>query len=264
MTNEIRMYMKEIKLSAIIIAKNAENIIKECLQSVSFCDEILIIDGGSTDNTNVIAEKFNAKIIKGSDLNFAEQRNIGLRHAKGQWILYVDTDERVSDDLKKEIIKFISPGDSIASLQNDIVAFKINRQNYYFGNHPWPKIEKLERLFKKSALKEWYGALHESAKVEGEVGELSGLLIHYTHQDLSDMVNKTNQWSVVEAELRFNHSHPAMMQWRFFRVMLTTFYDSYFKQSGWKAGTAGLVESIYQSFSMFVTYAKLWELQNKI
>ena len=147
--------------------------------------------------------------------------------------------------------------------RNDAVAYKISRQNFYLGNHPWPKIEKLERLFEKSSLTEWYGTLHESPKVEGKIGDMDGLLLHYTHRDLSSMLAKTIIWSDAEARLRFDAHHPPMTWWRFPRVMLTAFWDSYIKQQGFKAGSMGLIESLYQAFSIFVTYAKLWELQQK-
>ena len=75
------------------------------------------------------------------------------------------------------------------------------------------------------------------------------------------MLNKTIEWSSAEAMLRYNAGHPQMTWWRFPRVMLTAFFDSYIKQQGFRAGAIGLIESIYQSFSIFITYAKLWELQ---
>jgi glycosyltransferase involved in cell wall biosynthesis len=245
------------KLSAIIIAKNAEELIEDCLKSVGFCDEIIVVDGGSTDKTNDIAKKFGAKIIPGKKENFAEKRNIGLKNAKGEWILYVDTDERVSKELQLQITKY--------ELKNPkFSAYKIKRKNFYFGKHEWPYIEILERLFKRDSLEKWEGELHESPVVSGEIGELDGFLFHYTHRDITSMLEKTIVWSQVEAELRFKSHHPQMTWWRFPRVMFTGFYDSYIKQQGYKAGTAGLVESIYQAFSMFITYARLWEMQKKV
>ncbi len=77
------------------------------------------------------------------------------------------------------------------------------------------------------------------------------------------MVNKTNTWSDTEAKLRLEAKHPQITWWRFPRVMTTAFVDSFFRQKGYKAGTAGIIESIYQSFSMFITYAKLWEMQEE-
>lgn len=244
-----------MKLSAVIIAKNAEDLLEDCLKSIDFCDEVIVVDAGSVDNTASLAKKLGARVVKGSDGNFSEQRNIGLKEAKGEWVLYVDTDERVSVELKKSILQ---------AVQGKIfVAFRIKRQNFYLGNNPWPKIEKLERLFKKTHLEGWYGRLHETARVKGEIGELDGLLLHYTHRDLASMLSKTILWSKTEAELRLSAHHPKIVSWRLIRVMITGFSDSYIKQGGWKAGTMGLIESVYQSYSMFVTYARLWELQQK-
>ena len=245
-----------MKLSAIIIAKNAEDLIVDCIESVEFADEIIVVDNNSTDRTADIGKRMGAKVIKEETDNFALQRNRGLKEAKGEWVLYIDTDERVTAAMKDEILKTIVGNSPFA-------AYRLTRQNFYLGHHPWPKQEHLERLFKRSHLKEWYGKLHESPRVEGKVGDLSSLLLHYTHRDLTSMLSKTIQWSQVEAQLRMDAHHPPMTWWRFFRVMGTGFYDSYIKQKGYKAGTVGLIESMYQAFSMFVTYARLWELQQK-
>jgi glycosyltransferase involved in cell wall biosynthesis len=246
------------KISGIIIAKDAENLIADCLDSLSFCDEIIVVDNESEDRTCEIAEKMGAKVFAHqlSD-DFSELRNFGLKKAMDEWILYVDADERVTPLLRDEIIR------SANNLINKYAGFRVQRKNFYFGNHEWPYIEKLERFFKKDKLDGWYGKLHESPKVKGEIGELEGYLLHYTHKDLKSMLEKTIKWSKVEAELRFKSGHPKMTWWRFPRVMLTAFFDSYIKQGGWKVGTVGLMEGMYQSFSIFVTYARLWEMQQE-
>ena len=244
------------KISAVVIAKNAEGLIAECLETIKFCDEVIVIDSCSNDLTIQVSEKLGARVFEISGADFSQMRNLGLQKAIGEWILYVDTDERVSRELKSSIKDQISKTDEFA-------AFKIKRKNFYLGGHEWPYIEKLERLFRKDKLKGWYGKIHESPTVEGKIGILDGFLLHYTHRDLSSMLNKTIEWSETEAELRFKNNHPKMSFWRFPRVMLTAFFDSYIKQRGYKAGVAGLIESIYQSFSIFITYARLWELQNK-
>lgn len=247
------------RISAIILTKNAEDLIADCIDSVSFCDEVIVIDDNSTDRTPDLSRHMGAQVYTDPASSFAEKRNFGLKKAKGKWVFYIDSDERVTPELKKSIEKIIGKE------RSGVSAYKIKRKNYYFGKHEWPYIEKLERLFKKSKLQEWYGALHETPKVDGLVEDIEdGFLVHYTHRDLTSMVEKTNNWSEVEAELRLKSHHPKMSAWRFFRVMLTAFYNSYVKQEGWRAGTAGLVESIFQAFSMFITYAKLWEKQNKI
>lgn len=245
-----------IKISAIIIAKNEENLIADCLDSVSFCDEIIVVDNGSIDRTPEIAKKMSAKVYSLETNDFSKMRNLGLTKASGEWIFYIDADERVSKQLQNSIKTTL-----FSAVNQTQSAYKIKRKNFYFGNHEWPYIEKLERLFKKSKLRGWYGQLHESPNINGEVGEIDGCLFHYTHRNLTIMLKKTIEWSKIEAELRFKAEHPKMTWWRFPRVMLTAFFDSYVRQGGWKAGTVGLIESIYQSFSIFITYARLWELQ---
>ncbi len=246
-----------IKISAIVITRNAEDLIADCLDSLSFCKEIIVIDSQSEDRTREISEKMGAKVFEHASEDFSESRNFGLKKASGEWILYVDADERVNDDLKNAIIHLTKDSGSRQQLN----AYFLKRKNFYFGNHEWSHIEHLERLFKKDKLEGWYGKLHESPRIKGDIGELDGYLLHYTHKDLSSMVKKTIEWSKIEAELRFKSDHPKMSWWRFPRVMLTAFLDSYIRQGGWKIGTVGLIESLYQSFSIFVTYARLWEMQ---
>jgi len=244
------------KISAIILTRDAENLLADCLKSVKFCNEIIVVDAGSKDRTLGIAKNNGARIVNSEPNDYAESRNLGLKIAMYDWILYIDTDERVNSELAKNIKNAISSS-------SDIAAFKLKRKNFYFGNHEWPYIEKLERLFKKEHLKGWYGKIHESPVVEGKVGLLDGYILHYTHRDLSSMVEKTLEWSKIEAELRFKANHPKMSWWRFPRVMMSAFLNSYIKQKGYKAGFVGILESTYQSFSIFVTYARLWELQNR-
>lgn len=247
--------MTQQKITAVIIARNEEKMIGECLKSLSFVDRIFVVDNGSSDQTAKIAKKHGATVLRASTSDFSKLREIPLRKIKSGYVLYVDADERVSVELKREIKESMGA--------NGVVAYRIPRKNYYLGNFPWPTIEHPQRLFRREALKGWKGALHETPIVEGEVGDLIHPLYHYTHRDLSSMVEKTNQWSETEAMLRFQANHPPITWWRFPRVMLSAFFDAYIKQNGWRIGIAGLIESMYQSFSVFITYAKLWELQRQ-
>ena len=251
------------KISAIIIAKNEEAMLADCLDSLSFCDEIIVIDDNSTDRTFELATHLGAKVVETRNYSalresFAEKRNFGLRKAKNKWVLYVDADERISPELREQIELVV------ASRKSEYQAYRLQRKNFYLGNHEWTFVEKLERLFDKTALKGWYGDLHETAVVTGTIGELEGFLLHYTHRDLTSMLDKTIGWSKIEAGLRFKNNHPKMTWWRFPRVMLTSFWNSYVTQKGYAVGTAGLIESMYQAFSMFITYACLWEMQQRV
>jgi len=105
--------------------------------------------------------------------------------------------------------------------------------------------------------------VHETPTIKGAFGEIERPINHYTHRSLSQMVEKTNEWSEYEAELRIKAGHPEMTWWRFFRVIVTAFFKSYVFEKGYKNGTEGIIEAIYQSFSIFITYAKLWEMQRE-
>lgn len=247
------------RISAVIIAKDGEDLIVDCLESLSFCDEIVLIDGGSKDRTGEIAKKTGAKVYEYKSDDFSKMRNFGLEKANYEWIFYLDIDERVGNDLKEEIELKLRVNKNLDRFDY----YLIKRKNFYLGKYEWPHIEKLDRLFKKEKLKGWKGKLHESPDIEGKKGELNGFVLHYTHRDLESMLNKTIKWSEIDAKLRLNSNHPKMSWWRFPRVMLGGFTNSYVIQKGYKAGTAGLIESIYQAFSNFVTYARLWELQQE-
>lgn len=242
-------------ISAIVIAQNEEERIRECIENLSFCKEVVLVNNNSKDKTPQIAESLGAKVVDFESSDFSELRNFGLKQAGSDWVLYVDADEKLDEELKKELKSALN--------SEEYSSYFVRRKNFYLGNNEWPYIEKIQRLFKKDKLEGWFGQLHESPKIEGKTGELKGFLIHKTHRNLEEMVNKTNVWSEVEAMLRFNAGHPKMGWWRFPRVMLAAFFTSFIIQKGYKAKTAGLIESLYQSFSVFITYAKLWELQQE-
>lgn len=239
--------------SVIILAKNESARIKECISHVTWAKEVIVVDNGSTDETIHVAKQMNARVIELPGANFSELREAGAKTANGTWLLYVDADEIITKGLQEEIEK---------KMASSVPAYYISRSNVYLGKR-WPTKDKMVRLIRKDALVSWQGKLHEHPVIKGEIGDCVEPLIHNTHRTLSEMVEKTNEWSDIEAELRIHANHPKMSWWRFLRVMMTAFNDSFFKQQGWKAGTAGWVESIYQAFSMFITYAKLWERQQK-
>ena len=243
-----------LSLTAVIIAKNEEEMIAPALDSVSFAEEIIVVDNSSTDSTAEIAKKMGARVIRIDSNDFSELREAPLKKIKTEYVLYIDADERVSGELRDEIIKIIHENAHVS-------AYRIPRKNYFLGNHLWPQTEYLARLFRRSSLRGWQGDLHETAVFDGQSDQLLSPILHYTHRDFSSLVDKTHKWSVIEARLRFDAGHPPVVWWRFPRVMLKAFSNSYITQSGWKAGGVGLMESIFQAFSIFITYAKLWELQ---
>ncbi len=244
-------------ISAIIITYNEEDVLEDALKSLSgFADEIVLVDSNSTDKTQSIAQRYKAKIISHKLISFAEQRNVGLEHASGEFVFYLDADESLTSEFKTEALRVISNFEE----DSNIAGFYIKRKTYYF-NKDWGLTDRVQRLFFKKRLKSWYGDVHETPRVEGELLEISSPIIHSTHRNLSQMLEKTNKWSDIEAKLRFDSNHPRMSWWRFPRVMIPAFLKSYIQGKGYKNGTKGVIEGLFQAYSMFITYAKLWEMQ---
>lgn len=245
-------------ISAIVLTKNEEKLLDICLKSLSFADEIIVIDSGSTDKTLAIAEKYANRIEKVDFTNFSNLRNKGKELAKGNWLLYIDADEEIPLNLQKEIIEITADKG-----QKNTAGYFIERKNFYLGKE-WPKKDKMVRLISKDKLLKWTGDVHESPQMEnGSCGQLKNYLLHRTHNSLEEMLTNTNSWSEFEAQARFKANHPEIVWWRIPRMMVSYFWDYYYTQRGYKVGTIGLIESIYQSFSVFVTYAKLWEIQHR-
>lgn len=247
-----------MKISGIVLVKNEEGLINDCLESLSWVDEIIVIDNGGTDKTVEIAKSKGAKIFKSLKGSFSDRRNLGAKKASGEWLLYVDVDERITPLLKKEIEETTKSG--------TFPAYAISRRNILLGHEMrwggwWP--DYVLRLIRKDALVAWEGSLHEQPKIKGEVGKLKNPLTHFSHRSLAEMVEKTNEWSVIEARLLFESHHPKMVWWRFISVAAREFWYRGIVKLGFLDGVVGVIEIIYQMFSRMITYAKLWEMQNE-
>lgn len=242
-------------ISAIILTRNEEEMLPDCLESVKFCDEIVVVDEGSQDDTLKIAKRYKARIVK-AEGGFSKKRNQGAREAKSEWLFYIDADERATPLLRREIEE--------AAKRGGFSAYAIPRKNILLGHEMkhggwWP--DYVLRLIKKGSLKKWQGRLHEQPEIKGEVGKLKNPLTHISHRNLSDMVEKTNDWSDIEAELLFKSDHPKMTWWRFLSAGFREFWYRGIKKVGFLDGVPGVIEVLYQSFSKMITYAKLWEMQ---
>lgn len=233
---------KTLSISAIVLIGGNYNkeLLKKSLESVSWCDEIVKV---KTDK------------IKGG---FADYRNEGAKLAKGSWLLYIDTDEQVTPQLREAVKQVIS--------SDEFSAYAIPRRNIFLGHEMhwggwWP--DYVLRLIKRGRLVGWHGELHEQPEIEGQICHLKEPLIHNSHRNLTEMVDKTNEWSEVEAKLLYESGHPKMNFLRFLSAAFREFWYRAIIKLGFLDGTVGVVEIIYQMYSRLVTYAKLWELQIK-
>ena len=258
------MVAKKQSLSAIVLTKNSKDTIEDCLASIAWVDEIVVVDNGSEDETVDMAKRFKARVIENTNGSFSDRRNIGAKEAKGVWLLYLDADERVTPKLRQEI-------KSNVKSQMSKVAYAIPRRNILLGHEMkhggwWP--DYVIRLVKKDSLIGWEGELHEQPVIrglpagrQGKIGKLKNPLIHNTHRSLTAMVEKTNDWSEIEAKLMYDANHPKMNIIRFFTAAFREFWYRAIRKYGFLDGPVGIIEIIYQVFSRFVSYAKLWELQ---
>ncbi len=243
-------------ISGVIIAKNEEHMIANCIETLRWCDEVVVIDHGSSDNTRILAERAGAKVHKLEEGSFVELRNKGLEVAKEDWILYIDADERVTPKLSQEILQNGARG--------AYPAYAIPRNNIHYGkwmqHGGWEK-DSVIRLFRKEKLKRWVGEVHEHAEVDGEVEELEEPLVHLTHRNLVSGLYKSIEWTPVEAELLLKADHPKVTVLRLCKVMAGTFFGQYIGRRGYKDGIEGFIEAMVQTMNRFFVYEQLWELQ---
>lgn len=245
-------------ISAIVITIDEELMLTDCLKSVAWVDEILVVDTGSTDRTIDIAKKHKARVIEyKSGKSFSDWRNRGLKEAKGDWILYIDADERVTEKLHKEILEVISSN-------NEYSAYAIPRINMVFGQalmHGGWYPDYVKRLYKKDKLKKWTGDLHEEPDFKGTMGHLKHAFVHEKHETFRQMLEKTNNWSAIEAKLMFDANHPPMNFIRFSTASFREFWKRMIVGRAFLDGRIGIMMALYQVFSRFISYAKLWEMQ---
>lgn len=250
------MNMKKPSITAVIIAKNEEHMLPTCLLSLKWCDEILVIDNNSSDNTALLAENSGAKVIHFSHSSFSRLRNEALKHLKTDWVFYVDADERVLPVLAKEI--------KVQMETNQYDVFSLKRKNICYGKElkhgGWEK-DLVTRVFKVSNLKRWDGDVHESPIFEGQETVLNTELIHHTHRNTTDGLNKTIKWTKMEAKLLADSGLQDISFLTIFRKGLMEFLRRGISQKGYKDGLPGLIEALTQGINKMLVYIQVWEFQ---
>ncbi|HYD35341.1 MAG TPA: glycosyltransferase family 2 protein [Vitreimonas sp.] len=244
-------------LTAIVIARNEESMIANCLETLRWCDEIIVINNDSSDATVSIAHRSGARVITLSG-GFAELRTEGLKRAKTDWLLYIDADERVTPALAAEIRETIGmPAHP---------AYAIGRTNVLYGQHMqhggWNQ-DQVVRLFNRATLQGWDGEIHEHAVVTGSTGELQQSLIHFTHRDVISGLKKTIEWTPIEATLLANSKIPPVTLWTLLRKGGMEVFRRAIREKGYKDGLAGWIEALIQGMNRMLVYIQVWELQQK-
>ncbi len=243
------------KISVIIITRNEESNIDDCLKSVDWADEIIIVDAGSDDGTVKKASNYTNKIFAKKWEGYSKQKLYALSLAENEWVLSLDADERISPSLRDEILK--GPDETYNG-------FYISRKNYFLGRHitgcGWDNDYQL-RLFKKSRTTLTDSLVHEAFMVEGKTGRLKNRMDHYSYRTLKDAITKMNNYSTLEASQKYKHKNVSPID--FLLHPAAAFIQYFIIRKGYKDGKYGLMVSLLHAMTNMQIYMKIWELRNR-
>lgn len=241
-------------LSVVIITLNAGSCLAACLQSVRWSDEIVIVDAGSTDDTLAIAVQFGARVITEPWRGFGRQKQFAVELARHDWVLCVDADERVSDELAASVERVLTEPSSCG--------YRMARCNRFLGRwlrHGEGYPDWNLRLFDRRRGRWADVPVHEHVVVDGEVGTLKGDLLHESQESLASYLDKQNRYTSLQAQRLFEQG----VQSSVFRLVMSPwlrFIKFYVLRGGFRDGVAGLVHIAVGCFNSFIKYAKLLEL----
>ncbi len=248
------------KVSAVVMAHNEEKNLGTCLKSLKFADEIVVIDNESEDQTSQIASQFTKKVFKqkNNPNEIDLMKNFGFEKVSCEWVLSIDADERVSEELSLEIKKILSQKPSMVS---EINGFWIPRKNLIFGkwieHSGWYPDYQL-RLFRKDKGKYTKKHMHEDITLEGPSAKLTGHIIHNHYGKVSSFLTKTLVYSKNEAENLIEKGY----EFSYFdaiRFPVSEFLSRFFARKGYKDGFHGLVLSLLMAFYHFLIFCFIWE-----
>ncbi|HQY91346.1 MAG: glycosyltransferase family 2 protein [Caldilinea sp.] len=244
-------------LSVIVLTLNEDRNIEACLRSVSWADEVLVVDSGSSDATCTIAQKYATKVVSRPWDGYSSQKNYAASLSSSDWILSLDADERVSPELQKELQKFLAAD----TVDNPTMAHRIPIRDWMFGKFvsygSWPH-QKHIRLYRRGKAT-WSGVVHEGPVVDGPVGYLSQPLLHYSHISVSHFIDKLNRYTEIEASEMFAQGKQASLPAAFFGA-LRAFLGQYVRLQGFRDGGHGLILAVMMAMYFFTTRVKLWSL----
>jgi len=249
-------------ISAIVLTKNSASTLGRALKSLAWCDEIIVVDDDSADETAAIAKAHEAVLFNHLlNEDFAQQRNFGLSKAKSEWLLFVDSDEVVSSQLAEEIRRVVRISNDQYPMTN---GYYVKRKDFVFGKwleHGETANVKLLRLAKRDAGK-WERSVHEVWDIHGHVGELVNPLLHYPHPTVREFIDDINWYSRINAKLLQKEGKKSSL----FEIVfypIAKFKQNYILRLGFLDGTPGILMAILMSFHSFFTRAKLYLLWKK-
>lgn len=245
------------KLTAIIPTGNEIHNIEAVIASVDFADEILVVDSLSTDGTFEKAQELATKVIRRAYEYSASQKNWAIPQAQHDWILLVDADERVTPELKAEILEVLK------NPNPKTVAYWIGRTNMFMGeqvNYSGWRNDKVIRLFKRDFCEYEDKQVHAEISANGQVGSLISKLIHHSYTSLDNYVKKMNRYATWQAK-DYDKRTGKLTPYHFVLKPFWGFFKHYILQSGFRDGIVGLTIGYMQGYVVFMRYVKLWLLR---
>jgi glycosyltransferase involved in cell wall biosynthesis len=240
-----------MKISATIITYNEERNLPRAIESLRCCDEILVVDSGSTDRTVAIAERFGARVTEANWRGYAGQKNYASDQATYDWVLSIDADEALSEDLEAEIWQLKKNGPTYDAYTLPRLAQYLGKWILYSGWYPDRKIRLFDR--RKAC---WVGDyVHESVKVTGTVGALKGNLLHYTCGSLTEHLKTMDRYTTLAAEELAARKKPIGLR-QLLLDPIWTFFKTYILQRGFLDGLEGLTIAYMAALYTFLKYAK--------
>ena len=248
-----------MKISASIIVFNEEENIGGLLETIDWVDEIVIVDSYSTDRTKEIAAKFSTRIFDREFKGYRDKHEFADAQTTGDWILWLDADERVTSKLRQSIEELKAKNDS--ELPD---GFRIARRTNYLGKwikHSGWYPDFQMRLYKKAG-SFWGGvAPHQTARVRGRTEVLEGEIEHFTKRDLSDHHRVTDIYATLAAE-HLEKSGKTVSSGKLFTSAVVAFCRTYILKQGFRDGVQGMIIAMFTAYGVFLKYAKLWERRN--
>jgi len=247
-----------VKISGAIITFNEEKNIKRCIDSLKeVCDEIVVVDSLSSDNTVSIAKELGAKVIEQKFLGHIAQKQLAVDNCSNDWILSLDADEELSKELIEELKELIKKPLSAEAYSMPRVSFHLGRWIRHGGWYP----DRKTRLFNKQKA-HWGGYNpHDKVIVNGETKKLKNDIRHYVFKDLRHNIDTNNSYSSIMAEDLYKNGKKFSMMLLLFKP-LGKFLETYVYKRGFLDGLPGFIIAVGAAYSMFLKYAKLWELEN--
>ena len=246
----------KLPLSAVLITCNAAASLEQCLASLDFVDEILVVDSGSQDATLEIARRFGARIIEQSWLGFGPQKRFAVSQAKHDWVLCLDADERVTPTLRQSIV---------ATLPKPAMqVYRFARCNRFLGRylrHGEGYPDWNLRFFHRDSAHWSEDLVHEHVLTESPVGTLNGDLLHDSAESLASYLTKQNRYTTLAADAALAAGKRASLG-RIALSPLIRFIKFYFVRQGFRDGLPGLIHIAIGCFNSFIKYSKMLERQH--